>query len=788
MSRRLLSGSLSLLALCLLLLGVAACGSNEECAADGDCVSLPQYGRGFTCEGEAGKRTCQRQCPTSCQADGDCGKCSGGKTYCVNGTCDYQPFQCPTSCSADNDCQSCENGQTSCVNGVCTQPPTVCPASCKVDTDCKDCADGNNSCLQGTCGQVPTCPATCQVDVDCLPCTDGKTKCGPTGVCEAPPSTVCPATCQQNEDCAPCPDGKIGCINGVCAEPQAQCPSACVRDIECSACASGLTSCIAGKCAAPPTCPNSCLTNADCAPCGADNQECVNGACGKMTCPTSCTVDGDCATCEAGKQSCVNGTCDAKPACPSSCTADADCGNCPTDQRDCLNGICAQKPVCPSSCNADSECSTCPTDQKDCVNGVCTKRPPACPASCAVNSDCAQCSGGKVVCTSGTCQVPTTCPFSCARDGECAACGGFYECRQSSCKIKQPPLAGPGQVCDTNNRCRNGDVCITSSDDNRSFCFEDCTSNNNLCAKNTTDGRTQCVPFATDQQGNTVSVCINVAKKGQPCSFGVAQQSRCQTGLNPPLYCSANNICRQTVVQTTAGAACNKQGDTTDPLKLCDRTKNLTCDQNTGKCIKFQFAKEGEKCDVNGTSGTMILCDPQEQDLSCISFNAARTISYCHKTCTPSASNQCAHKTGLKCEPLLPNNGGLCMDSTCTTNADCAFSTYECVTRTSGGNICYPPEPPGPKKFGEVCGQPSNTKGCTTGLFCLIEQGKTDGFCSKDCTTAGTTCPNAGTFSSSCQQINSNGTKACVIACSSTSTNCPTGLSCNTNFNLCLAP
>lgn len=769
-----------------------ACGGGEVCTKNADCVDHPDYGKGYACIKKDGVRACVQSCPSACQKDADCGLCIGGKNYCVGGVCTYQAEQCPASCTQDSECSKCENGRNSCSNGVCKAPEPTCPTSCTQDSECSKCEDNKVHCLQGACStkQAPKCPDSCTRDSDCDACSDGKTSCV-GAVCAKEPS--CPSSCTQDSDCAKCSNNKTSCVNSICAEKTTPtCPSSCSQDSDCAKCSGNKTSCVNNICAekTTPTCPSSCSQDSDCAKCSNNKTSCVNNVCAEKivpACPASCSQDADCAKCPDDKTSCSNSVCAKKagPTCPAVCRKDSDCSPCPTGKQFCVAGVCDAKPVCPSSCSKNSDCSACPVGKQSCVAGVCGGTT-TCPSSCSVHSDCAKCTGNKIACVGGVCSKPVTCPASCSSDAQCIACGGHYGCRQSKCQLKLPPSSGPGQTCSSSKPCKTGELCIEA--DGVSTCFQDCSSKPSACTSNT-DGRTACRPFARDSSGNVISVCLGVSKKGGACGYSFLQQADCQGGLNPPLYCAANKTCKEGVLQTKAGDPCNTSTDQSDPRKLCDRSKQLVCDEKTGKCAGITHAKEGEECDASGqVLGKIIICDPNVAGLTCIQFSSTEKISRCHRTCTPSASNQCSHKTGLSCEPLLSGGRGLCMDKVCTKNSDCVFANYVCAPRQTGGNMCFPPIPDGPKTFGQVCGSPSRTEGCKKNLDCLRFLQSKKGYCSPDCTAAGSTCPTLGGIASVCRQVFSNGDKACIFPCGAPGQVCPSGLTCSSRLNICIGP
>lgn len=468
------------------------------------------------------------------------------------------------------------------------------------------------------------------------------------------------------------------------------------------------------------------------------------------------------------------------------CTSNADCKDKGADYV-CVDEdgtkVC-KKTACPATCSTDTDCSSCADDKTSCVQGVCGQQTAQCPSSCTDNSDCASCPGADNVCdtATSTCKQGNTnvCPPTCSGDSECAPCGTGFTCEQGAC-AKTSSNPNVGAPCSAAEPCAQGFVCQPVPEGG-SVCFQDCSQDSSICAGNT-DGRTSCVELGSGQGG--ISVCLAVAKKGEKCGYQGALQAVCETGQDPPLYCSTSGLCTEVVVQKNAGDPCNPEGDTTEPIKLCDSASGLVCDATTGKCVTATVAQEGEPCDPTGANlGKTILCDPSKKDLACIKFDQWGRVT-CQTLCDPQGTSQCGHNTALSCAAVLSNGGGACMDTQCTTDADCVWPGYTCEAQQGSGNICWPNPPPGPKAFGEICGTPVSTEGCASGLDCLGVPPATQGFCSMEC-TSGTTCPSIGNKVSECTPITAV-YEACMFTCGAPA-DCPAGLVCDTNINYCLAP
>ncbi|MCA9595554.1 MAG: hypothetical protein KC776_19700 [Myxococcales bacterium] len=123
--------SLAVGALLLVALGVGACSSDSEKAAESECQTA---GPGFaTCKGGWFHRTSAEQCtatPVSSCAQGCESHPSCGKPNAVCAPVGYGGCQCKTSCQTDAECAKgniCVCGDTS---GFCVT------ASCTSDADC----------------------------------------------------------------------------------------------------------------------------------------------------------------------------------------------------------------------------------------------------------------------------------------------------------------------------------------------------------------------------------------------------------------------------------------------------------------------------------------------------------------------------------------------------------------------------------------------------------------------------------------------------------------------------
>jgi hypothetical protein len=196
-----------------------ACGANQECDADCNCVCAPD------CNGNCGPNEVCNPNTCACECAPDCGGACGNGTVCNQGTC---------TCECDPTCGGQCTGNLNCNSTTC---------NCECPTDCGGACQGNTICNSSTCDC--TCDPTCN---DSCP---GLSVCDPTMDC----SCICPT------DCGGCPDGTMCNASSCTCECDPTCDSACENNEVCDP----NNSC---QCVCPADCggcaPNETCDFADC--------------------------------------------------------------------------------------------------------------------------------------------------------------------------------------------------------------------------------------------------------------------------------------------------------------------------------------------------------------------------------------------------------------------------------------------------------------------------------------------------------------------------------------------
>jgi hypothetical protein len=283
------------------------------------------------------------------------------------------------------------------------------------------------------------------------------------------------------------------------------------------------------------------------------------------------------------------------------------------------------------------------------------------------------------------------------------------------------------------------------------FCFQDCTTNRNLCATNV-DGRTACTDFVADAQGQIFAVCLRESLSNGSCD--ITRGHVCKGNQDPPLYCSQTlspNLCREAVVQTTVGAACNGVNETTEPIRICDPKKQtdgtfLVC--RNGACVKEQPALRHGAC-----AGPFPPCDTSDV---CLQIDST-VPAYCFERC-PTPGLACANGKGT-CT-ALQDGGGACIYGDAQEDQTCGVIAFQPnrydLTKACGNNLtCITFEQ---DSLVGVCLREvtnCNASGiCGAGRVCLPLQSGS-GVCGKTCTSnsdcgADFACQNLPNFGNLC--------------------------------------
>lgn len=378
-----------------------------------------------------------------------------------------------------------------------------------------------------------------------------------------------------------------------------------------------------------------------------------------------------------------------------------------------------------------------------------------------------------------------------------------------------------GSVCKPGSTGLQGDcdpglLCLNTG--SQTYCFQDCTSQVSVCSNNT--NRTSCVPATS-----TRSVCIERktgGKEGDACGFMAKSLVLCGQGLAcDPKSLKCSKIVEKNAFTRCGGAlercktnhVCVSFSDT-NPLNayclpVCD-LKNPKCptkapsqsictalNDGSGACIPGALGRGAVCSEIDGSVETLDsrkLCNTSQ---SCLGLKGSRPI------CVDLWAGNCATpgkicSTGYRCVEIqlagTKVTFGSCYRdcrSTVGGTKNCS-SAQEC--RKDLKDVCLGKQLVGPVDFGGVCSlnpAKASTEACKTGLQCIVPPGAAKGFCSRDCSGAGTACPSvtqgASTFPSKCVS-DTSATKICAFGCSTAQPNCPKGLTCDTAQQLCLAP
>jgi hypothetical protein len=200
-----------------------ACGPNQVCDADCNCVCAPD------CNGNCGPNEVCNSATCTCECAPDCGGACGNGTVCNPSTC---------TCECDPTCGGACTGNLQCNSSSC---------NCECPTNCGGACAGNTICNPSTCDCTcdPTCNGGCPGNAQCDPTQDCQCVC-PTDCGGCPDNTTCNATTCACE-CSPQCDS--ACQNNEVCDPNNEC--ACVCPVDCGGCAANET-CNASECRCVP--------------------------------------------------------------------------------------------------------------------------------------------------------------------------------------------------------------------------------------------------------------------------------------------------------------------------------------------------------------------------------------------------------------------------------------------------------------------------------------------------------------------------------------------------------
>lgn len=457
--------------------------------------------------------------------------------------------------------------------------------------------DGGTGGGGGECVDDLDCPldAPACVDGSCTPCT-ANLACQGRGFCDT--STGSCVECVDGEDWQ-CPEGVV-CQDNICVECNtgSDCPTGVCADFKCQPplpCGAGGTcgagfACVDSVNECWPECPYGdpdpgCIGDtvctplrgeagrivAVCLPNGGEGQE--GERCGREEDPI-CSFELLCIP-EAGGSFCRN-TCDpdaGEDACPGALVCDefllggvpihfcrnpvvecATSADCESDEH-CEFNVCTPT-VSPGNLGPGAAC----TDDDQCITGTCLNLG-VCSGSCVEEADCAEGSGCIEVTftVDGGSSFPAPiCAPTCDSDADCDTstyCGTFLNFQEDglvrSCLGQRVGAMGAGQSCTSSAQCRSGS-CIGEPN---GYCRGVCTDSDD-CGPLTQCSEVGLVHGDTGDPLGSANLCT-----GQDCT----RQSDCPTGWSCRFAVDPDGSlltrCEPPVGSLPGGATCTAPGD-----------------------------------------------------------------------------------------------------------------------------------------------------------------------------------------------------------------------------------
>ncbi len=728
--------------------------TDDACGADGNCAGTPIAGGKDCDDGDA--------CTDKDSCD-DQGACTGEALKCDDDNpCTEEACEVNWGCTIGNNSDACDD------ESACTESDTCAEGKC-VGTDVS-CDDGN-PCTDDACNKDDGCSNT-----DNVAGCDDKNACTNNDVCAA---GLCkagtPVNCDDDNACTDdaC-DEATGCANKNKADGD-QCDDG-------SACTSG-DACKDGACQGD-------LLNCD------DKNPCTKDACDKAK---GCeSVKDDSLKCDDGdlctdKDSCKDGKCvgaggpdcdDKNPCTDDSCdpktkkcintpnTAACDDGSKCTESDACAAGKCKpgkaivcddKNPCSDDTCNKDTGAcefknNTKPCDDGDkctagdaCKDGQCTAKPKVCDdksvctddscdtatgnckyapkpdkqkcedgSKCTSNDAClkGKCVGAAVKCDDGDPCTTDKCnkTVGCLADFNTAACDDGNVCTlgdicdKGACKSgTKKKVCNDGNVC-TNDKCDPAKGCVGTPNKNKCDDKNACTVNDNC------DGKGNCV--GAKKNCNDKNLCTNDscdpkagckhANNTNKCSDGSVCTSGdvCKTGKCTPgkaITCNDGNVCTKDTCNKVKGCqfAIMPKGSKCDDKNSC--TSNDACTVISGKAICKGVGKncdDGKPCTLDSCKNNVCTYKNAATTVPCNDGNSCTNPDKCDGKgkCKGGAVNKCDDKNGCT-DDLCVNKIGCthkantkpCSDGKyCTINDTCASGKCSKTTprKCDDGNVC----------------------------------------------------------------------------------------------------
>ncbi|MCX8072135.1 MAG: hypothetical protein N3C12_06765 [Candidatus Binatia bacterium] len=395
--------------------------------------------------------------------------------------------------------------------------------------------------------------------------------------------------------------------------------------------------------------------------------------------------------------------------------------------------------------------------------------------TCRVDADCRDAD----LCTTERCGADGNCIFTPTVCTPLDACHDTGVCDPATGLCSNPPKP-EGASCDDGNSCTENDRCVAGT------CIGEevqCTGADGCHDAGACDPRT--------------GLCPNPRPDGTPCSDGnpCTENDRCVAGRcrGEAIDCSTADGCHDPgACNPETGLCPNPQpdGTTCDDGDLC--TRNDQCVQSRCRGTPVDCSQADGCHDVGACDPSTGLCpNPRPDGTPCSDANLCTTGDRCEQSICVGTPKDCSvtdgcHDVGV-CNPatgLCPNprpDGTPCSDANlCTINDRCVESVCvgtprDCST-TGGGchdvGTCDP-------RTGQCPNQRPDGTPCSTGLFCVVDEVCTGGFCgggqSRNCDN--------GLFCDGVEACDEN-SRQCVSA----ETPCSSGEVCLEAEDLCATP
>lgn len=310
-------------------------------------------------------------------------------------------------------------------------------------------------------------------------------------------------------------------------------------------------------------------------------------------------------------------------------------------------------------------------------------------------------------------------------------------------------------------RCAPGLTCVRIDGAN-SYCMKDCSKDASVCAQN--GDRDTCRTFYWYEDDSRQQACVKQGKLDDLCS--PKEAIFCNRGGANPAACISGKCISAQIVST--GASCNR---TSLPPVLCDREKGLMCDNNR-KCVRHPTRLEGDSCAKDSVCPELMTCAGIPADLGAACAYPCASDLDCTK-----------HRSDLVCD------GKFCVRGNCKDDLDCRYDSQYRICGPGSktqSRICFF------KIYGKVplsgrcsanVGQDRETD-CDQQFRCLSIFSANDkyGICATHCRTD-LDCKRHDPRLR-CGPAAQSGVRYCVHSCFK-DTDCPTGMSCNANIQIC---